>query len=168
MPVGLHKIVVGFIQGFQQRLQTRIIFNVGLVLEQVGKGFLDTLIGFKALYLAMTLNLVGINGQGNSLAALGDAKGAVAINNHAALLHTFAQLFIDIGSSARCFSGGCCLPIFLSKALSPIIQHLCLILTFGRIECLARWSEGVALLKAEVHFTSHHFGMLHEIAVVVH
>ena len=133
VPVCLYKIVVGFVQGFQPRLQSCIILVVGLILQQVGKGFLDALIGFKALYLAMTLNLVGVNVQGNSLSTLGNTKVAFLVYNHAALFHALAKLFIHIVCHRACrISGGYCSPILAAKRLRPSLQHVCLVLAFYR------------------------------------
>ena len=61
-----------------------------------------------------------------------------------------------------------CFLLHVLEAFEPFSKHFALVLALGRVQSLAGSTIGVALLKCEVHFTCHTFGVLNEVFVVVH
>ena len=163
--ITLHKLVVCLIQGIKLWIKCCIVRTAQLLLQYIVNGFLYVLIVVKALLLGISLYLVGIEIQGNSLAILRHAQSTILINEHSALLNH--RKLVRCRLLLRLLLW-CCIFLSLAHALGKVCKHLRLVHVLYRIETIAARTEGISLLIAKCHFSSHHLRMLLEIVVDSH
>ena len=166
--VGACECVKGAVQLFQKRCKSLVTLIARLVFKHIRQRFLDSRVCFETLRFGVTLDLVFVQSEGNSLAHSCHAEFALRVQHHASLLDTLAELLIDSGYLIFDFRRGCGFLFHVGETACPFGQHL-------RLFLFLDWEEGATgreacftTLKVEHHLACHILRMFRKIFVVHH
>ena len=169
MSVCGYKIIVCLIEPFKQRPQATVTLVVDLIVEKIGKSFLDGRISIETLDFRMSLDLVAVHLERIIASDVGNDELAV-IDIHFTYLPAVRRLVLY--KTAVSWSGNGLVrifcPLLAGETVDKIRQHLLLVFVSCREKSFGCRSECVAFLEAETHHTGHILGVFDEIAVVIH
>ena len=166
--VGACECIKSAVQLFQKRCKPLVTLMARLVFKYIRQRFFDSRVCFEALCFGVTLDLVLVQSERNSLAHSCHAEFALRVQHHASLLDTLAELLIDSGYLIFDFRRGCGFLFHVGETACPFGQHL-------RLFLFLDWEEGAtgrkacfATLKVEHHLACHFLRVFRKIFVVHH